>query len=1474
MLSVKKRMLASILAMAMIFSLFSGIAAYAKGESQTGERSLRVAIMHEIEDPWFMDLTDDSMDVVPGEEDILFFALVEHQGDENYEKLKKSDIDKLSFAKVEGDKLVDAKDKVSFEQYSYYDSDQKITVEPEGFFNVTVREFGEYRIYYKNDSYVTLDAKLPTVGIYSSDKISEDSFICSANREASFSFDDSSEYYLLVDMTDLYSATLKRATVYTWVNGKKKDLDKDDYLTKEDDSKVKIKFPAGKDLDYDSIDFEFDYMFDDGQEWRDCYAIGFKADREGFAIAGVDWPYGQELPSFAEKDKFGKNINAEIPGDTFISLGWNENDEVSPLVLKPEDIKISDWIGRDVSAEISISNKMDRGGEEVQLPDGVYRINATNIDNYHISIDKDGATPTVRIKTGLPKVGVYKDESGSLDSLVCGFGDELEYSPQEKYYLVANNECKSDKNLKHIYVKENQPFAQEEEVDWDFSNPYPIEIPSNAEGWYESAVQIRLVYGDSMDNTELRYLDLKERPGGMLIADADWEDGVPEVTSDIDRYGRSIDYEMGDIKYVGMAYIEDQTVNYIRDNEIRSFEICESDGTPITDESVASVTDRYTDSHGEDVSIDYGLFGIKINDSGEYKLRIKYQKKNTEDVKTFEYKIASHLPDLALYKTGYMSEGDIFAKISKPVQIDRNATYETYLLNNWSEEEMAGIQCIDLIPDSGIEVDKPHIDNSDLKTNLSKVTINKTNVQLKLKVKITYSDGTSREYCFYFIPKPEGLVVSHADGDEFNEDINAYSMSVSLDANVWAHLSFGITDGDKVTPVKAENVGKFELKYADGEKVDENDWTISILFDGDTPSGKYDGIFNLWVRNPGVYSFCYDDECVTVIVNYPDVAFTLEEGTTYNPFDDSTKMISDDAFDDDLLDKYGDLPVFEKDFYIGSYTYPETVEGDERREVIIEGITPVYKGTPKTDLKNIKCETSEDKHTAKIYANMNAIKELDSTKDEKVVVQFKVDYSVKYYHKDGETWKEDRREPEAGTYEKWFNINLLKDDRVEIDPEDTNVISWPAEEELEIEYDGTEKTIELTKVPEFVIIDDKTEPVVDVAYTDNTKTDIGSYTAKATLTIKDEYKTMYKFVGETFDSAVVETNWKIVKPQAVIDLETYIENSIPTKAEDITTDDPKAATAVVNAKAMYDKLSDVQKKVVSADAIAKLTKADTALKNYSDAVDKINGLPDTVDLSDEAYIKAAREAYDKLTEAQKKVADDEYDATEKLESSEKALEKKKAEKKEAADKKAADDVVSKITKLPNNAGAADEAAVKAARDAYDALTEDQKKLVDASILKKLTNAEESVAKAKKAAEEDEKKKEEDKKNPKYSNEWIDGKWYNADGTQDYPGTLQWKSNATGWWVEDTSGWYPTDQWQKIDGKWYYFTADGYMDYSEYRDGCWLGADGAWDENYAGGHWMSDSSGWWYTDNSGWYPKSQWLWIDGVQYYFDASGYMV
>ena len=125
---------------------------------------------------------------------------------------------------------------------------------------------------------------------------------------------------------------------------------------------------------------------------------------------------------------------------------------------------------------------------------------------------------------------------------------------------------------------------------------------------------------------------------------------------------------------------------------------------------------------------------------------------------------------------------------------------------------------------------------------------------------------------------------------------------------------------------------------------------------------------------------------------------------------------------------------------------------------------------------------------------------------------------------------------------------------------------------------------------------------------------------------------------------------------------------------------------------------------------------------------------------------------------------------------------------------------------------------------------------------------------------------------KYSDEWIEGKWYNRDGSQTYDGILEWKQDSDGWWVQDSNGWYPKNLWVKIDGEWYYFTEDGYMDYAEYRDGIWLNGDGTSSLLYTNGQWKSDSAGWWYEDGD-WYPVNQYLWIDGVEYHFNSAGYM-
>ncbi|MCR5213171.1 MAG: Ig-like domain-containing protein [Eubacterium sp.] len=130
-----------------------------------------------------------------------------------------------------------------------------------------------------------------------------------------------------------------------------------------------------------------------------------------------------------------------------------------------------------------------------------------------------------------------------------------------------------------------------------------------------------------------------------------------------------------------------------------------------------------------------------------------------------------------------------------------------------------------------------------------------------------------------------------------------------------------------------------------------------------------------------------------------------------------------------------------------------------------------------------------------------------------------------------------------------------------------------------------------------------------------------------------------------------------------------------------------------------------------------------------------------------------------------------------------------------------------------------------------------------------------------------------KVNTSYSNEWVNGKWYDANGVSAYSGLLVWKCNSTGWWIEDTTGWYPVNCWQKIDGYWYYFGSDGYMASNEWRDGCWLSSSGAW-EYAAAGMWNGDSTGWWFEDTSGWYANNCWQKINGAWYYFGSNGYMV
>ena len=123
----------------------------------------------------------------------------------------------------------------------------------------------------------------------------------------------------------------------------------------------------------------------------------------------------------------------------------------------------------------------------------------------------------------------------------------------------------------------------------------------------------------------------------------------------------------------------------------------------------------------------------------------------------------------------------------------------------------------------------------------------------------------------------------------------------------------------------------------------------------------------------------------------------------------------------------------------------------------------------------------------------------------------------------------------------------------------------------------------------------------------------------------------------------------------------------------------------------------------------------------------------------------------------------------------------------------------------------------------------------------------------------------------YKNEWVKGVWYNKDGTQTYKYKGSWKSNSKGTWFADTSGWCAKNCWQRIDGKDYYFGKNGYMESECYRDGYYLTKTGAYDGK-GKAKWKKDSKGYWYQLPDGAYLKKCWAMIDGKWYYFKANGY--
>ena len=186
-------------------------------------------------------------------------------------------------------------------------------------------------------------------------------------------------------------------------------------------------------------------------------------------------------------------------------------------------------------------------------------------------------------------------------------------------------------------------------------------------------------------------------------------------------------------------------------------------------------------------------------------------------------------------------------------------------------------------------------------------------------------------------------------------------------------------------------------------------------------------------------------------------------------------------------------------------------------------------------------------------------------------------------------------------------------------------------------------------------------------------------------------------------------------------------------------------TTIIVAKNAYDALKDEQKAEINSRITDTLNNAVKTLnelkaakekeendkKVANEVIAKIDAIG-TVTLESETAINTAREAYEAITADQKAyVSEEKLSALTKAENTLKEL--KAAKEKEENDKKAANEVIAKIDAI-GTVTLASEATINTAKEAYEALTADQKVYVSEEKLSALTTAENTLKELKAAKE--------------------------------------------------------------------------------------------------------------------------------------------
>ena len=123
-------------------------------------------------------------------------------------------------------------------------------------------------------------------------------------------------------------------------------------------------------------------------------------------------------------------------------------------------------------------------------------------------------------------------------------------------------------------------------------------------------------------------------------------------------------------------------------------------------------------------------------------------------------------------------------------------------------------------------------------------------------------------------------------------------------------------------------------------------------------------------------------------------------------------------------------------------------------------------------------------------------------------------------------------------------------------------------------------------------------------------------------------------------------------------------------------------------------------------------------------------------------------------------------------------------------------------------------------------------------------------------------------------EMINGSWYYFDGAGWM--VTGWLKLGNNWYYLNPGNGAMVTGWLQLGSTWYYMNGSGAMETDTWIGNSYVDANGVWDQSKtkAQAYWVLNGDRWMLVQEDGTYAKKCWKTVDGKEYYLDENGYMV